>query len=254
MTPLKFETNFCYSSWQQCAWHHRYHFRGNGTTETVSAVSLTPYKWLQKWHWQRRNFVLDCHCHFCGVYMTPMAMVVSHDNVHFTNQNEKFSWEILVTTVCSYLDHTLLILSAHCFDNIFLTQTQILKTFIRPFFRGNGHHDLYKKSDIHNRSFEMHTGNLVLFQKDIQYSYRKYLFKGQCRKIFHTRYFSIKSIGPWPLIHGLRPFRIWPRICWENQQYLNFRGVIDPLEIRQWHRMHGARRVNDTSCILFVDT
>jgi hypothetical protein len=29
-------------------------------------------------------------------------------------------------------------------------------------FRGNGHQDLYKKSDINDRSFEMYTGILPL--------------------------------------------------------------------------------------------
>jgi hypothetical protein len=53
---------------------------------------------------------------------------------------------------------------------------------------------------------------------------------GTVARVFRPSVFFFKSTPPKALIHGLRPLHIWPRICRENRQYLNFIGVNDPAE------------------------
>jgi hypothetical protein len=45
---------------------------------------------------------------------------------------------------------------------------------------------------------------------------------------FSTLGFFHQSTPPRALIHGLKPFRIWPNIRRKNRQYSNFSGVNDP--------------------------
>jgi hypothetical protein len=44
--------------------------------------------------------------------------------------------------------------------------------------------------------------------------------KGQCHEIFDPKFFFHQSTPPVALIHGLKPFCIWPRIRREKWQYL----------------------------------
>jgi hypothetical protein len=53
--------------------------------------------------------------------------------------------------------------------------------------------------------------------------------KGQLHEIFDPRFFH-KSTPPRALIHGLKPFCIWPNIRRKNRQYSIFSGVNDPAE------------------------
>jgi hypothetical protein len=56
-------------------------------------------------------------------------------------------------------------------------------------------------------------------------------FNGTVARDFRpSGFFFHRSTSPGALIHGLRPFRIWPRIRRENRQYSNFSGVIDTAE------------------------
>jgi hypothetical protein len=53
--------------------------------------------------------------------------------------------------------------------------------------------------------------------------------KEHCPEMFNHRYFH-QTIPPGPLIHGLKPFRIWLRIRRDNQHYSSFSGVNDTAE------------------------
>jgi hypothetical protein len=71
------------------------------------------------------------------------------------------------------------------------------------------------------------------------------LMKGTVARDFRPSVFSSNN-PPRALIHVLKPFRIWLRICRENRLYSNFSGVMDtaetisavsmtPLKL-MWHR------------------
>jgi hypothetical protein len=65
----------------------------------------------------------------------------------------------------------------------------------------------------------------------MQYVYEIIHLRGQLHEIFDPRFFH-QSTSPGALIHGLRQFRIWPRIRRENRQNSNrFSFVIDTAEI-----------------------
>jgi hypothetical protein len=60
--------------------------------------------------------------------------------------------------------------------------------------------------------------------------------KGQLHEIFDPRFFP-QSTLPRALIHGVWPFRIWPRFHRENRQYSNNSisvGSLTPLKLFQW--------------------
>jgi hypothetical protein len=56
------------------------------------------------------------------------------------------------------------------------------------------------------------------------------LVKGTVARDFRPLIFH-QSTPPRALTHGLKPFRIWLRICRENRHNSSFSGVIDTAEI-----------------------
>jgi hypothetical protein len=67
------------------------------------------------------------------------------------------------------------------------------------------------------------TNNLMCF---VRITY----VKGTLLRDFRPSFFFHQTIPPGPLIYGLKPFRIWLRICRDNQYYSSFSGVIDTAE------------------------
>jgi hypothetical protein len=58
----------------------------------------------------------------------------------------------------------------------------------------------------------------------------EYCERSSCTRLSTLGFFH-QSSPPRSLIHGLKPFRIFPRICRKNRQYSNFSVVNDPAEI-----------------------
>jgi hypothetical protein len=74
-------------------------------------------------------------------------------------------------------------------------------------------------------------------------------YRDSCTR-FSTLVLFHQSTPPRALIHGLRSFRIWPRIRRESRQYSNFSGVIDHAEINflkplKWSVSIASQTCND---------
>jgi hypothetical protein len=66
--------------------------------------------------------------------------------------------------------------------------------------------------------------------KEIQTHNKNPLLKGTIARDFRSSVFFHQSTPPRALIHGQKPFCIWPNIRRNNRQNSNFSGVIDPAE------------------------